>query len=366
MIGWLISPNWRARLQKPLGSLLLLVLLGAACGRDGTSLSTEAALPADSIATAPADTTTTPSDTVTRPGDTLSVPDSAALPPIDSTALGETIVPALDGSSLPGITFGTFNMRDSYLNSVYNGSLLGGPLSPGNIVSVLTATRSKGGRMIIKLCKGDDKYVKDAAGNFSFTMWKQLVDQYRNVNLAPFIADGTIVGHYLIDEPHRAARWGKVIPQATIEAMAAYSKQIWPSMPTLVRVVPSWLAEAPVTYTQLDAGWLQYTANKGDVTQMVTAEVAAAKRKGLGLLVGLNVVNGGNGSSRIPGQTKGDYAMSATEIKTYGAALLNQSYACAFYMWQHNLNYFARSDIKAAMAELSAKARIHAKTSCRQ
>lgn len=367
------SQNWSARLRGLRASLLLLFVISAACGGEGIGPSTEAALPADSTATAPTDSATAPADTIPAPpGDSLTVPDSttvpdSAVPPTDSTATGGTEVPAGDGSLLPGITFGSGNMTASYLNSVHTGTLLGGPLSPTNIVSVLTAVRSKGGRIVVKLCKGHDKYVQNDDRTFSFTKWKSLVNQYRNVALAPFIADGTIVGHYLIDEPHLARRWGgKVIPQSTIEAMAAYSKQIWPTMPTLVRVVPSWLVSAPVTYTHLDAGWLQYTANKGNVTTLVTAEVDAAKRKGLGLVVGMNVMNGGNGSSGIPGLTSGQYAMSATELRTYGTALLNQSYACAFYMWTHNTTYYGRTDIKAAMADLSSKARLHAKTSCRQ
>jgi hypothetical protein len=80
----------------------------------------------------------------------------------------------------------------------------------------------------------------------------------------------------------------------------------------------------------------------------------------------MNVLDGGNGSSKIPGYSKGKYAMSATELMTYGTALLDQSHACGFYMWEHNLTYYNRPDIQAAMAELSAKAKAHAKTSCRQ
>jgi hypothetical protein len=58
--------------------------------------------------------------------------------------------------------------------------------------------------------------------------------------------------------------------------------------------------------------------------------------------------------------------MSASEIRTLGAAVLNQSYACAFFNWAYKDTYYGRSDIKSAMADLSAKARVHAKTSCRQ
>ena len=355
MTGMSTPPNRSARQRRSLASLLLFVVIGAACGGDGIGPSTESALPADSAAAAPADPAS-PGDTLaTPPGDSIAVADST-VPPPDSTPTGDTMVPAVDGSLLAGITFGTTNLPPSYLNSVHTGTLLGGPLSPSNIVSTLTEVRSRGGRIVVKLCKGSDHYVKNADGTFSFTKWKALVDRYRYVNLGPFIADGTILGHYLIDEPHRAVRWGgKIISPATLEAMAAYSKKIWPTMPALVRVVPSWLATSSVTYTHLDAGWLQYTAKKGDVTQLVTAEVAAAKRKALGLVVGMNVSEGGKSG-----------AMTATEVRAYGSVLLNQSYTCGFYMYHHDPSYFSRSDIRTAMAELSAKARNHAKTSCRQ
>jgi hypothetical protein len=270
-------------------------------------------------------------------------------------------------SSRPGVVFGSVNMPNTYLNSVHTGWTSGGALDPSNILSRLSGARAKGGRVVIKLCKGRDSYVKNSDGTFSLTKWKSLVSRYRNVNLGPYISDGTIIGHYLIDEPHRASRWGgKIISQATLEAMAKYSKELWPQMTTMVRVVPSWLASGRVTYRYLDAGWLQYAAGKGDAAKLVAAEVAAAKGKSLGLVVGMNVLDGGNGSSKIRGRTSGKWAMSASEIRNYGGALLGQSYVCAHFNWTHDTEYYGRSDIKDAMADVSAKARSHAKTSCRQ
>jgi hypothetical protein len=58
--------------------------------------------------------------------------------------------------------------------------------------------------------------------------------------------------------------------------------------------------------------------------------------------------------------------MSASEIRSYGSAMLNQSYSCAFFMWMSDATYYGRSTIKSAMADMSLKARSHAKTSCRQ
>ncbi len=270
-------------------------------------------------------------------------------------------------SSHAGIVFGTFNMRNNYLDNVHTGWMNGGPLEPSSILSWLSGARAKGARAVIKLSKGRDSYIKNSDGTFSLTKWKDLVGRYRNVNLAPYINDGTIIGHYLVDEPHRTGRWGgKAISQATLEEMAKFSKQLWPEMHTLVRVAPSYLAGSSVTYRYLDAGWTQYTAGKGSAAQWVKSEAAAAKRKGLGLVVGLNVINGGNGSSRIRGDRGSEWSMSANEIREYGNAMLSEDLACAFFSWQHQTTYYNRSDIKKAMAEVSAKAKAHRKTSCRQ
>jgi hypothetical protein len=220
---------------------------------------------------------------------------------------------------------------------------------------------------VLKLCKGRDSYVKNADGTFSLSKWKSLVSQYRNLNLAPFINDGTIIGHYLIDEPHRAQRWGgKAISYNTLEEMAKFSKTLWPGLNTMVRVAPSWLAGASFTWRYVDAGWTQYRATQGNAANWVRAEAAAAGREGLGLVVGLNVLDGGDGSSRIRGTTSGKWAMSATEIRNYGSAMLSVSAACAFFSWTWEDDYYNRSDIRNAMADVSALARRHAKTSCRQ
>jgi hypothetical protein len=257
-------------------------------------------------------------------------------------------------------------MPKEYFTSVYNGSAPGGQLSPSNMLSWLSVARAKGARLVLKFCMGRDMFVKNTDGTFSFTKWKALVDRYKTVNFSSYIADGTITGHYLIDEPSRPERWGgKAISQAQIEAMAAYSKKLWPTLPTMVRVVPSWLAQASVTYTHLDAAWFQYAARFGDPAQAVASEVVVAKRLGLGLMASMNVLDGGNGTSGIPGWSSGKWAMSATEVRNYGTALLNESHVCGFHTWMWDTTYYGRSDIKSAMAALSAKAKSHAKTSCR-
>ncbi|HEY7480052.1 MAG TPA: hypothetical protein VH680_06040 [Gemmatimonadales bacterium] len=300
-----------------------------------------------------------------EPGPTEAPPTDA--PTADAPQPGTPAEAILDNrSSRPGIVFGSFNMKNEYLNTVHTGWMNGGPLDPSNIMTWLSGARAKGGRVVLKLCKGRDSYVKEN-GRFSLTKWKALVARYRNLPLGSYISDGTIVGHYLIDEPHRGSRWGgDGISPATLEEMARFSKEIWPDLTTMVRVAPSWLASSPITYRYVDAGWTQYTTGKGDAAKWVASEAAAAKQKGLGLVVGMNVMEGGDGSSKIRGDYPGHWRMSPTEIRKYGGALLAQSLACAFFNWHHDAAFYNRADIKSAMTEVSAKARAHAKTACRQ
>jgi hypothetical protein len=345
-------------------SVAVLTFAAAGCdGGDKLSPSTE-----NPVATAP-----TPGDSATIPVDSAGEPaDSSSLPADSSGLSGDStgLVPAATAGTQPGIVFGSYQMTAGDLNSIHTGTVVGGQVNETNVIQFLAGVKAKGGRVVLKMCAGRDSFVKNADGTFSLSKWKSLVDRFRKVNLNPYITDGTLVGHFLIDEPHRAARWGgKVISQATVETMAQYSKQIWPALPAIVRVVPSWLASAPVTYRALDAGWLQYSAGKGEAAQLVASETSIAKQKGLGLVVGINILDGGNGSSGVRGLSSGKWAMSANEIRNYGTALLSQSYACGFFNWAYNdfgLTYFARSDIKSALAALSTQATSHARTSCVQ
>ena len=272
---------------------------------------------------------------------------------------------AVAAATASGIVFASARLTTSQLNSVHTGTIY--TATPSGLLNFLSQTRAKGGRVLLKLAGNEDAY-KNADGTFNLTKWKSGLDRFRNVNFSSYIADGTIVGHYILDEPQFSSRWGgKVISQATVEAAAKYSKQRWPTLPTVVAAPPNWLAAVPVTYVGLDAGWAMYRAQTSASPGSWIATMAnRAKSKGLGLVAGLNVLDGGDGSSGIKGTQPRTYAMSAAELKSYGTALLGQSYVCAFAMWRYSDTYYNRTDVKNAMANLSQLAKSHAKTSCRQ
>ncbi len=132
----------------------------------------------------------------------------------------------------PGIPFGPNNMRATYMTSMYNGTQLG--ITAPYFLSELRMARSKGGRFVQKMAGKRDEDIQNADGTFSLTKWKALVNTFKGIDFNSYIADGTLMGHFLIDEPEFAKRWGgKAISQATIEEMARYSKQLWPNLPNV-------------------------------------------------------------------------------------------------------------------------------------
>jgi len=139
-----------------------------------------------------------------------------------------------------------------------------------------------------------------------------------------------------------------------VEELAKYSKQIWPTLPTIVRTESSYLAKWSGSYLHLDAAWAQYVHRKGDVDAFISRNISDAKRKGLALVVGLNILRGG------PDQSP----MTASQVESWGTALLKSSYPCAFISWEYDGSYLSTASMNKAMAVLRTKAQNRSSRSC--
>jgi hypothetical protein len=262
-------------------------------------------------------------------------------------------VPAapLDGPAVTfagGIPIGVSAQPTSLFGSLYNGALRN--IWPAYLRRELAAIKQRGGKVVLTF-SGASQYSKED-GRFSLSKWKARVARYKGIDFSSYVNDGTIIGHYLIDEPNHAGRWGRPVSPAVVEDMARYSKQLWPNLPTIVRAQPDYFN---YNHRYLDAAWAQYLYRRGNVNDYIRRQIGAAKARGLALVVGLNVINGGT-----PNGTK----MTASEIKSWGSALLSDSYPCSFISWQHN-SYLSSSDIKNAMSQLRRMAENRSRKTCR-
>jgi hypothetical protein len=255
-----------------------------------------------------------------------------------------------------GIPIGIYHLPNNQFGNLYNGALRN--IYPKELRSTLAQIKARGGKVVLMFA-GSEQFYK-SRGRFDMGKWKARINRFRGVDFSSYVRDGTVIGHFLIDEPNDAHNWGRPIPGATLDEMARYSKQLWPSMATIVRAEPFRLGRSNWRY--LDAAWAQYTSTKGNINTYISRNSADARRMGLALVVGLNISKGNisrgrRGTARRP--------MTAQQIRSWGTTLLSSSYPCAFISWTYNGSYLNRRDIRSAMSSLRARAQSRSTKSCR-
>lgn len=215
----------------------------------------------------------------------------------------------------------------------------------------------------------DDHAAYTTAGAFDLTKWEAQVARWDGSGVQTYIDDGTLVGHMLLDD---VATFDAGTPSGdTLDAMGAYSKAHLPGLLTWLRQKPT---DLPVpsagAYRSVDACDAQYEAAEGDVRAYATAQADAARRLDLGLILGLNIADGGDGSSGQAGWRAAHWAMSAAEIDRYGAVLSDVPTMGAFLAWEYDglerwsdgtigATWFRRPDTEAALHALGERVAHH-------
>ena len=248
--------------------------------------------------------------------------------------------PAAPADRLP---FGVYSPDIADMGSRWSGAQ--DTLFAPDAIADLDALRAAGSAVIVGL-SGFNKEDVQANGIFDMVKWKAKVDEWVGFGLEPYISDGTILGHYLIDEPKSTTNWGgQVVVNADLDEMAAYSNSLFPGLATMVRVSPTDLRDDALgegvpdpswVWQHLTTAWGQFRANRGPVESYADEQQAEAVAQGLGMVFSLSAITGGDGSSGVEGLGgyTGKFAMSAAEITVYGNVLMDTG--CAFLMWTGN------------------------------
>ena len=342
------------------GPLLVLLAVSSTACHDGASLASSEGPP-------PVDTTPPPPPPDTTPPPPPP-PDTTTPPPPDTTTPppGGANCGPMESSGPPvhvGLPIGPTHVPPADFGNEFSGTQISGIFLGGSscLLPYLAAARKANVRVFINLT-GNEQYLRDANG-FSMTKWKARVDRFRNEDITPYIQDGTILAHLIMDEPNDRSNWsGQVVSHADIEEMARYSKELWPGMPTYIRTLPAYLKGG--SFPHLDALWFHYVERFGPIDNFIATNFAGARALGLKIISGLNVLNGGSASSGIPGKKEGKYAMNADELRSWGGKLLSEPDQCAFLLWEWEDGYLSRPEIKAALEDLNQKARNYPHASC--
>ncbi len=281
---------------------------------------------------------------------------AAAPPPVIAPAKATRT--ALGTTRHATLTFGPWHLPDSLLGRGSFSFTIRGANSRAVAIATLETARATGARIVLRLARGSSRF-ENADGSFSLDGWKREIDRYRGLDLAPYVADGTLLGHLLFDEPHDPTNWdGRPVSYADVVAAASYSRELWPTLPTGVGSPPTALRilRGQTSRGSLDFALAQYRPRKGEVTAWRDQEVAAAKALGYGLVLSLQVLEGNDGQP-----------FSGEQLRTFGVVLASEPYACALGMWKwddEDPRYFERGDVIDATAAIAATARRTAARSC--
>jgi hypothetical protein len=295
-----------------------------------------------------------------------------------------TVALTAPSTTAKGIPFGPFGLWNTY-SSVKSGPV---PFTtsqnasdPNGIVTQINSARSMGQKLVLAMTGGShDQYITNGA--FDFAKWKARMDRYNTTTIrnavAAGVADGTIVGNALLDEPEHKS-WGGVMTKPLLDEMAAYAKAYFPTLPMGVNHGPDGYYQWRPTerYRVVDYVLNQYAwrVTRGDVATWRDKVLAQAKLDGTTVGFSMNIYAGGvqdtDGTWDCTGAGQaglGPYSptceMTATQVRDWGRAL--GPAGCVLLMWTYTSDFMADPNNIQAFKDVAAQLAAAPAKSCRR
>lgn len=290
-------------------------------------------------------------------------------------------LPVLAQAALPpgpphGVPFGPFGLwkHGQILSTPVDFTLSQNFTSPQNVISLIAGARAAGQKLILAMTGGAAPQYS-SVGAFDLGKWQRRIEQYNTGPIrdaiAAGVADGTVLGNSLLDEPENK-KWGGVMTKALVDSMAAYAKAYFPTLPMGVSHGPNgyyqWQPDQRYRVVDFVINQYAWWVTKGDVDAWKKDVLAQARRDGVGVAFSLNIINGGESGPRGTGWTcaegRGGHdpacRMTAAQIRDWGKAL--GPAGCAMLMWQYDgeamgqeKNVEAMRDVASALAKAPAR-----------
>ncbi len=294
-----------------------------------------------------------------------------------------TVTRPLGSGPGAGLPYGPFNAWGSSglktNTDMFTASI--GSVNSTNILDRIQKARSQGARLILAMTGGSHKnYMTD--GVFDRAKWESTMDRFNTsavkTAIAAAVADGTIIGNSVMDEPHVSGSgdgntWGPkgTLTKVRVDSLCRYVKTMFPTMPVGV-VHRHDRFEPEKSYNVCDFVVSQYASRIGSVNAFRDAGLAMAKRDGHAIMFSINILNGGlqaprDGLWNCPTETtagRGTYEpncrMTADQFRTW-ASVLGVA-GCGLTIWRYDDAYMANSanrkafnDVGDLLATLPAK-----------
>ena len=350
------------------GLALFAVLAGASCDNTDSLNS-----PTETPTTASAADSATLTDTSTAAADSLSAPVDSLSAAVDSLA-------PLAAISYSGIPYGPFGLWDGVgfewgpapFTSSHDNTFA------NTIVSRINTARQRRQRLALAMTGGVSSTYK-TNGKFDLAKWKNRMNTFKTSTIknavAAGVADGTILGNSIMDEPE-TKQWGGVMTKPLLDQMARYVKDIFPTLPVGVNHgAPGYQWRTSERYRVVDYTLNQYQwrATSGNIGAWRDAVLSRARSEGITPAFSINLLNGGvpdtRGSWDCTGTGgKGTYypncRMTASQVSSYGKAVGPSG--CFMLMWRYDNLFMSKSANVSAFRDVASLLATKSRRSCRR
>jgi hypothetical protein len=281
-----------------------------------------------------------------------------------------------------GLPYGPTQLpMDSLCSMGYTGTTL--PVVPARVLRDLDRARECGARVIPNIRRAK---LKNASGDLSVVSARAELETWPWSGICERVKDSTIIAFQIGDDVTHPT-WGPAplpVRLAQWDSIAGMVAERCPQAAIALRALPTSLETRP-QWQWLTTGWAQYPGPRprwGPPEKFFSTEVASAKRQGLGIVAGVNLINGGCGGDergwclpQVPGTTLAGtiadrYQLSSAELTYYKAIAMSDPYVCASVDWgwgpAFKSDFHHRPEIQSAAKALAIIARQRPAASCIQ
>jgi len=303
-------------------------------------------------------------------------PDSAAAP--DTVAMADTGATA--GLTYSGIAFGPYGLYATVTEFKANAGPFTGSIEnsfANSIVQRISAARQQQHRIVLAMTAGSNEYITN--GKFDLSKWKSRMNTFNTTTIkkavADAVADGTVVGNKLIDEPE-TPKWGGVLTKPKLDDMARYVKNMFPTLPVGISYgAPGFKWRTSERFQVVDFVITQYawSYNSGNVAAWRDEVLGWARGEGVRPAFSLNILDGGvvdrTGAWDCPNTGgKGTFnrycRMTADQVRSWGQAL--GPYGCVMLAWRYDDAFMAKSANQSAFRDVSSMLSSKPRRSCKR
>ncbi|MDO8451997.1 MAG: hypothetical protein Q7S76_03965 [bacterium] len=273
------------------------------------------------------------------------IPDVLPAPVLDEIAREGSVLPSpIDPSPSPALlstsSLGTIPIAITFppLETVCDYAVIAlwrnNLLKPDGTLRVthLNKARSCGTKVVVRLeGKTSDIAGVDGKG-MDLSKFEDRINDFAGL-LEPYVADGTILAHFTIDEPHDCKNdWGGTCPQARdVDEAGRISKTYWPGLQTMVNTSPAYAGGYTWAYTDIIN--FQYAFHKGALDSFLSTGVDVLSRGRIpSISWSIQAAQGGCSSF-------GNCAMTPDQVRSVGTSMCQtgQGRFVSFFSYRDDL-----------------------------